>query len=103
MSWQTWSGICFRTTTIYSSQKNGKGFTYLNGTKTNLNPQTLKRIKQLVIPPGWKDVKITHLAKGHLQAVGRDEKNRKQYLYHPLWSKIRNVTKFLKMAAFGNL
>jgi len=56
-----------------------------------------------VIPPGWKDVKITHLAKGHLQAVGRDEKNRKQYLYHPLWSKIRNVTKFFKMAAFGKI
>ncbi len=56
-----------------------------------------------MIPPGWKDVKITHLAKGHLQAVGRDEKNRKQYLYHPLWSKIRNVTKFFKMAAFGKI
>ena len=33
--------------------------------------------------------------------VGRDEKNRKQYRYHPHWSQIRNKTKFFKMRAFG--
>jgi len=33
--------------------------------------------------------------------VGRDEKNRKQYIYHPTWSKLRNETKFFKMTAFG--
>jgi DNA topoisomerase-1 len=34
--------------------------------------------------------------------VGRDDKERKQYMYHSLWTKIRNQTKFFKMAAFGH-
>ncbi|WP_417886714.1 DNA topoisomerase IB [Zunongwangia sp.] len=63
----------------------------------------LKRIKELVIPPAWSNVKISILKNGHLQVVGRDEKNRKQYLYHPLWSKIKNETKFFKMSAFGKI
>ncbi|RKN78704.1 DNA topoisomerase IB [Ulvibacterium marinum] len=63
----------------------------------------LERIKSLVIPPAWQDVKITHLPNGHLQAVGKDAKSRKQYRYHPMWTKIRNQTKFYKMAAFGKV
>lgn len=61
----------------------------------------LKRIKDLVIPPAWNDVKITHLPNGHLQAIGRDSKSRKQYRYHSNWSKIRNRTKFNNMYFFG--
>ena len=57
----------------------------------------------MVIPPNWKNVRICHLENGHLQVIGFDDKNRKQYLYHPSWSKIRNQTKFFKMAAFGKV
>ncbi len=83
---------------IYVSESNlsiqrkkvGKGFTYHeNGEKVN-DAETLKRIKALVIPPGWRNVHISKFDKGHLQAVGRDEKERKQYIYHQSWSKIRN-------------
>ena len=82
-------------------RKAGRGFTYtLNGEKIS-DPETLKRLKELVIPPAWTNVRISRNKKGHLQAVGRDEKNRKQYIYHPLWSKIRNQTKFFKMTSFG--
>lgn len=82
-------------------KKVGRGFSYTIKGEKITDPETLKRIKNLVIPPAWTDVKISRSQKGHLQAVGRDEKNRKQYLYHPLWSKIRNQTKFFKMTAFG--
>ncbi|MEL0643488.1 DNA topoisomerase IB [Olleya sp. Ti.3.14] len=61
----------------------------------------INRIKQLVIPPAWNNVKISQLKNGHLQVVGRDAKNRKQYRYHPKWNKIRNQTKFYKMYLFG--
>ncbi|KPM32132.1 DNA topoisomerase 1B [Croceitalea dokdonensis DOKDO 023] len=63
----------------------------------------LERIKGLAIPPAWQDVKITHLTNGHLQAVGRDAKKRKQYRYHILWTKVRKQTKFYRMAHFGNV
>lgn len=66
------------------------------------NAKDLERIKNLVIPPAWQNVRVTSLRNGHLQAIGRDKKARKQYKYHTKWSKIRNQTKFYKMVLFGN-
>jgi DNA topoisomerase-1 len=39
--------------------------------------------------------------RGHIQAVGRDAKGRKQYRYHPDWRADRDQQKFERMAAFG--
>src|SRR5262249_36533855 len=36
-----------------------------------------------------------------LQATGRDERDRKQYRYHPRWRVTRDETKFGRIAAFG--
>lgn len=63
----------------------------------------MTRIKKLVIPPAWKNVRISYPSNGHLQAVGKDAKSRKQYRYHPMWSKVRNQTKFYRMATFGKI
>jgi DNA topoisomerase-1 len=57
----------------------------------------------MVIPPAWKNVRISQLVNGHLQVVGLDDKSRKQYIYHPTWSELRNRTKFFKMISFGKL
>ncbi|MBZ9730926.1 DNA topoisomerase IB [Salegentibacter sp. JZCK2] len=82
-------------------KKVGRGFSYLYKGERIKDDKTINRIKSLVIPPAWQEVRITHLKTGHLQVVGRDEKNRKQYIYHSTWSKLRNETKFFKMTAFG--
>ncbi|HEX4796378.1 MAG TPA: hypothetical protein VH370_21495 [Humisphaera sp.] len=62
--------------------------------------QTLKRIASLVIPPAWRDVWICPDARGHIQAVGRDERGRKQYRYHPRYREQRDQDKYAKMIAF---
>jgi DNA topoisomerase-1 len=62
---------------------------------------TLSRIRSLVIPPAWTDVWICRRAEGHLQAVGRDAKGRKQYRYHPNYRRQRDETKYSRMLAFG--
>ncbi|GAA4271980.1 DNA topoisomerase IB [Aquimarina gracilis] len=82
-------------------QKKKKGFLYLLNGRPVSTKTDIDRINRLVIPPAWDEVRITTLENGHLQAVGRDLKNRKQYRYHPLWNKIRNQTKFYKMTVFG--
>ncbi|OWW26198.1 DNA topoisomerase I [Zobellia sp. OII3] len=84
-----------------SRLRKGEGFTYVYNQKPLTDPKELKRITSLVLPPAWEDVQITHLSNGHLQAVGKDLKKRKQYRYHPTWVKIRKQTKFYKMALFG--
>ena len=83
-------------------KKYGKGFTYLINNKDRVtDKKEIKRIKALVIPPGWKDVRISGIENGHLQSVGRDDKGRKVYRYHDLWNVLRNQTKFFKMSAFA--
>lgn len=84
-----------------SRKKQGRGFSYLKNGKRITGSKQLSRFRQLVIPPAWRDVRITDCANGHLQAIGYDDKGRKQYLYHPLWQKVRNQSKFYKMTAFG--
>lgn len=77
-------------------------FRFLWNQKPVDDRKLLKRIENLVIPPAWEKVRITHLPNGHLQAIGRDAKNRKQYRYHRKWTEIRNRTKFYKMLSFGS-
>ncbi|AYV49578.1 DNA topoisomerase [Caulobacter flavus] len=62
---------------------------------------TLDRIRALAIPPAWTSVWICPDPNGHIQAVGRDQKGRKQYRYHPDWRADRDARKYERMAAFG--
>ena len=86
----------------YRRRKSGRGFIYTNpkGEKVS-DPELLERFRQLVIPPAWRDVWICPDRKGHIQVTGRDQKGRKQYIYHPDWEEIRNSTKFYRMIDFA--
>src|SRR4051794_2535427 len=64
---------------------------------------TLRRIRSLAIPPAWTAVWICPYANGHLQAVGRDKRERKQYRYHPRWREVRDESKYGKMLLFGRV
>ena len=63
--------------------------------------KTLERINKLIIPPAWTDVWICPSPNGHIQVTGRDQKGRKQYIYHAKWRDARSLTKFGRMIAFG--
>jgi len=63
--------------------------------------KTLDRVKGIGIPPAWENVWIAPIARGHIQATGRDAKGRKQYRYHPKWRAIRDETKYSRMVLFG--
>jgi len=65
------------------------------------DPDELRRIRALVIPPAWTNVWICSDPRGHLQATGRDARGRKQYRYHPKWRQVRDTTKYGRMIAFG--
>lgn len=82
--------------------KSGDTFSYVDPNGKRLTDEkTLKRIASLVIPPAWTDVWICQSADGHLQAVGRDAKGRKQYRYHPAYRYQRDQTKYSRLLAFG--
>jgi DNA topoisomerase I len=79
----------------YGRRGAGRGFSYL-GTDGKPLPgeQDVQRIKELVIPPAWRDVWISPDPRGHIQATGVDAAGRKQYLYHPQWRRHRDERKF---------
>ncbi len=80
----------------------GAGFAYADARGRRVrDPGTLQRIRRIAIPPAWTSVWICPLANGHIQAVGRDARGRKQYRYHERWREVRDATKFHKIIAFG--
>ncbi|MBB2991065.1 DNA topoisomerase IB [Mycolicibacterium iranicum] len=76
-------------------KRRGKGFAYYGPDGELLaDPDTAQRVKELVIPPAWKDVWISPRPNGHIQAVGTDAAGRRQYLYHAKWQQERAEEKF---------
>jgi DNA topoisomerase-1 len=75
--------------------RRGRGFSYEDGSKAAVgDEETLERIRQLAIPPAWKEVWICPDPFGHIQATGYDEAGRKQYLYHERWQQRQAERKF---------
>jgi DNA topoisomerase-1 len=84
--------------------RGGTSFSYRTPDgKVIRDEETLKRIKSLAIPPAWEEVWICPFENGHIQAVGRDARRRKQYRYHPRWREVRDEAKYGKMLLFGKL
>jgi DNA topoisomerase-1 len=80
----------------------GQGFRYRSAEGRIIRDRhTLERISSFAIPPAWHDVWICPLVYGHLQATGRDERERKQHRYHPRWREIRDKTKFERLMDFA--
>jgi DNA topoisomerase I len=86
----------------FHRRRAGRGFVYVDaGGRRLRDAATLRRIRALVIPPAWRDVWICAAPSGHIQAVGRDARGRKQYRYHPRWRQVRDETKYTRMLAFA--
>lgn len=82
--------------------KSGKGFRYRNAAGQWIkDPEEIRRIRKLAIPPAYSRVWICPQPNGHLQATGYDARGRKQYRYHADWQAQRNDSKFEKLQAFG--
>ena len=82
--------------------RRGKGFSYewRDGSKV-VDPDTLDRIKALVLPPAWNDVWICPHPRGHIQAVGTDAAGRRQYRYHDEWRIQRDAEKHARVLTFA--
>ena len=84
--------------------RDGDGFVFhdVNG-QLITDERNLDRIRKLAIPPAYTDVWICRDPRGHLQAVGRDARGRKQYRYHARWREVRDEAKYGKMLTFGRV
>ena len=76
-----------------------KKFRYFhkNTKKAIKSKSTLLRIKTLRIPPDYRKVRISNSARSKVQAVGEDNKGRKQYIYHRDFIEEQQEIKFLQI------
>jgi DNA topoisomerase-1 len=83
-------------------RRRGRAFRYLDQQGHVIRRKAeLDRIARLAIPPAWTNVWICSNPRGHLQAVGRDARGRKQYRYHPDWRQVRDESKYDQMLSFA--
>ena len=81
--------------------RRGRGFVYRDADDRPItNRAEIERIRALSVPPAWEGVWICPKPLGHLQATGRDAKNRKQFRYHPQWTAARDANKFSRLIGF---
>ncbi len=94
--------ITDRSTKGYSRIITGDKTTFIDPSGKPVTEQILiDRLEKVYIPPAWKNVWISPDEKGHIQAVGYDEKGRKQYVYHTDWLAMCQEHKFNKVLFFG--
>ena len=95
-------------TQIERLQRNGilrtgtpqRGFKYKRVDGQRVSRDDLARIKQLRIPPAWKEVSINSSPQGNVQAVGLDAAGRWQYLYHQHHTRARSNLKYRRLIRF---
>lgn len=80
----------------------GRGFAYSDPEGRRVTSSSeLARIRHLAVPPAWRDVWISPFANGHVQAIGRDARGRKQYVYHERWREVRDQDKYERLVEFA--
>jgi len=93
--------------TKYTKQKNGKTkktytFQYLNNkNKIVSDKNTIKHIKSIHIPPAYNNVIINKKKTHKIQAIGTDDKGRKQYIYNPRFIKANQNNKYKNIVKLG--
>ena len=86
----------------YRRQRHGDSFRYVDQNGTAVMAADRERIDALAIPPAWQDVWINPDENGHIQATGRDDRRRKQYIYHADWRAWRDQSKFEHIVDFAS-
>jgi DNA topoisomerase-1 len=61
----------------------------------------IDRLNAVGLPPAYRDAWFSAKPNGHIQAVGWDERGRKQYRYHPDFRAARETEKYDRCAVFG--
>lgn len=77
------------------------GFRYARVDGRPASPADVVRIRELKIPPAWKDVLIHSSPKGSVQAMGQDAAGRWQYLYHAARAARGEKEKFQRLVLFA--
>ena len=79
------------------------GWGYWTASDTRITDRDeIDRLNAIGLPPAYIDAWYNPKAHGHIQAVGWDEKGRKQYRYHLGFREAQEAAKYERCADFGH-
>lgn len=80
----------------------GRGWSYWDDQGDRITDrEEIDRLNHIGLPPAYRRAWFCPDPNGHIQAIGYDEKGRKQYRYHPDFRAQQDADKFGRCAAFG--
>ncbi len=83
-------------------RKAGRGWIYFAADGTRIKDrEEIERLNRIALPPAYADAWYCPSPHGHIQAIGWDEKGRKQYRYHLDFREAREGEKYDRCADFG--
>lgn len=80
--------------------RNGWGYWDVQGDRIT-DRDEIDRLNAIGLPPAYRDAWFNPDPLGHIQAIGWDDKGRKQYRYHLDFRAGRDAEKYDRCAAFG--
>lgn len=92
-------GLVIVTVDDLTIERTDDGYRYVNGRR--VGRRRIAQLEKLVLPPAWREVRVARQHQAHLQAIGRDAKDRVQYRYHDDWVRVRDAVKAERLLAFG--
>ena len=81
--------------------RNGWAYYAIDGDRIT-DRDEIDRLNAVGLPPAYRDAWYCPKPNGHIQAIGWDEKGRKQYRYHPGFREAQDAAKYEKCADFGH-
>jgi len=83
-------------------KRHGRYWQYFDATgKRVTDRDEIDRLNTIGLPPAYRDAWFCPDPNGHIQAIGYDEKGRKQYRYHAAFREKQDNAKYDRCASFG--
>jgi DNA topoisomerase I len=85
-------------------KKAGHGWAYHDARGNRITDRDeIDRLNAVGMPPAYRDCWFCPSPDGHIQAIGYDDKGRKQYRYHPDFRAAQEAEKYAGCADFGRM
>jgi DNA topoisomerase I len=86
----------------YTRRKIGRAWAYFDEHGERLTDRDeIDRLNALALPPAYVDAWFCKDPNGHIQAIGKDARGRKQYRYHPDYRARQDASKYDGCLEFG--
>ena len=87
-----------------SRRRKGRYWQYFDAKGARITDRDeIDRLNGIGLPPAYRDAWFCPDPNGHIQAIGYDDKGRKQYRYHPEFRERQEAAKYDRCREFGKV